>query len=69
MAFATATGVDLGLDDPKRAIKFACGGLGLFGLHDNAAIRDRNAIGPQKRLGLIFVDVHRSSLGCSKFIA
>ena len=59
LAFATATGVDLGFDDPEGPVKFACGGFCVFGLEDDAAIADRGAIRAKQRLRLILVDVHR----------
>ena len=63
MALAAATGVNLRLDHPERAVKFAGGGLGLFGAQHWATIGNRDAIAAQKGLGLVFVDVHRCPIG------
>ena len=61
MALATTTGMDLRFDNPKRAIQFTRGGFGLFGFGDDTTVGNRDAIAAQKRLGLIFVNIHRTA--------
>ncbi len=64
VALAATARMDLRLDHPERAVESACRGLGLFGLQHHAAVRNRGAEAAQKRLGLIFVDVHASCPVC-----
>ena len=56
-ALAAAAGVDLRLDHPDRAVELTRRGLGLVGLQDDLAVRDRRAVVLQKLLGLVFVNV------------
>ncbi len=58
-ALAAAASVNLRLYHPDRTVEFARGCLCLFRAHHHAAIGNRGAIAAQKRLGLIFVDIHR----------
>jgi hypothetical protein len=58
VALAAATGVDLRLHHPERPVEFAGSGLGVFGLQDDAAVRDRDAVAAQQCFRLVFVDVH-----------
>ena len=57
-ALATATGVDLRLDHPQRAIKFTRGGFGIFCFQNGAAVGNGGTIGAQEFFGLIFMNVH-----------
>ncbi|ENN89596.1 hypothetical protein RHSP_59721 [Rhizobium freirei PRF 81] len=58
LALAAATGVDLALDDVKRARKLLGGSGGFVGGEDGNAVRDGCAIALQQSLGLIFMNVH-----------
>ncbi len=57
-ALATATGVNLGLDDPDRSSEVAGDSLGLFGRVGDTAARHRHAEFGQQLFGLIFMDIH-----------
>ena len=55
---AAAAGVDLGLDDPQISAEFlGCldGGVRCFSCY---ALRHRDAVFGEQRLGLVFVKVH-----------
>jgi hypothetical protein len=60
-ALAAAAGMDLRLDDPDRAAQFARRTLGLGGGVGHLALQHGHAVLGQELLGLVFVDVHRSS--------
>ena len=59
-ALAAPAGVNLRLHDPERAIQLACGGLGVFGFLNHAAIADRGTVLAKQSLRLVFMNVHET---------
>ena len=60
LALAAAAGMDLALHHPDRAGKRLGGGVRIRGLQHRHAARNRHAELMQQRLGLVFVDIHRT---------
>jgi hypothetical protein len=58
LALAATAGMDLAFHHPDRTAQLVGSSRGFVGRHDRDAFGDGSAEGLEKRLGLIFVDVH-----------